>query len=165
VFADTTFPDVWRHEFPDEIVRAQYHGPAHTSGDAVVVFEKANVVHLGDLVFNHMHPVIDRPAGGTVRGWISVLEDAAKTYPADAIYVFGHGSPKFGVTGTRADLLVQRDYWSALLDFVQKQIAAGASREATMAAQTIPGIGSMDPLSRLASNLATAYDELTEKKM
>ena len=70
-------------------------------GDAVVIFEKANVVHMGDLVFNRIYPFVDRPGGASIRGWIKSLEDSASAYPADAIYVFGHGNPKFGVTGTR----------------------------------------------------------------
>jgi hypothetical protein len=34
---------------------------AHTSGDITVTFERANVVHMGDLMFNRRHPVVDRP--------------------------------------------------------------------------------------------------------
>lgn len=99
VYADTTFTDVWRRELGSEIVTAEFRGPAHTGGDAVVVFEKANVVHMGDLVFNRIYPFVDRPGGATIRGWIKSLEDSAAAYPADAIYVFGHGGAKFGVTG------------------------------------------------------------------
>jgi glyoxylase-like metal-dependent hydrolase (beta-lactamase superfamily II) len=165
-YADTTFADVWRRELGGEIVTAQYHGAAHTSGDVIVMFEKANVVHMGDLMFNRMYPVIDRPAGASVRGWIKVLEEAAKTYPADAIYIFGHGSAKFGVTGTRGDLLGFRDYWSAVLAHVEKQIAAGKTKGEVAALENLPGFDDYHaPLpNRLASNLSTAYDELTEKK-
>jgi glyoxylase-like metal-dependent hydrolase (beta-lactamase superfamily II) len=166
VYADTTFPDVWRRELGGEIVTAQYHGPAHTSGDVVVLFEKANVVHMGDLVFNRMYPVIDRPGGASVRGWIKALEEAAKTYPADAIYIFGHGNPKFGVTGKRGDLLVLRDYWSAVLAHVEKQIAAGKTKAEVAGLENFPGFDDFHSPrpNRLASNLSTAYDELTEKK-
>ncbi|MBM3202871.1 MBL fold metallo-hydrolase, partial [Candidatus Woesearchaeota archaeon] len=132
-YADTTFPDSWRMELGGEVVSAKYFGPAHTSGDIVTSFEKANVVHMGDLIFNRMYPVIDRPAGARIAGWIKVLEDVAKSYPADAIYVFGHGNPKFGVTGTRGDLLVMRDYWSAVLEYTRKQVAAGATKEKSVA--------------------------------
>jgi cyclase len=102
VYADTTFADVWRRELGGEIVTAEFRGPAHTGGDAVVIFEKANVVHMGDLVFNRIYPVVDRPGGASIRGWIKALEDSVAAYPADAIYIFGHGNPKFGVTGGRA---------------------------------------------------------------
>jgi glyoxylase-like metal-dependent hydrolase (beta-lactamase superfamily II) len=165
VFADTTFTDVWRRDFGSEIVTAQYFGPAHTSGDVVVHFEKANVVHVGDLMFNRIYPVIDRPSGGTIRGWITRLEELTKTLPSDAIYLFGHGNPKFGVTGGHADIAVLRDYFSALLDYVQKKIAAGEPKEKIVALENFPGFADFhSPLpNRLGANLGVAYDELTEK--
>ncbi len=166
VYADTTFPEVWRREIGSEVVIAQYHGAAHTSGDVVVMFEKANVVHMGDLVFNRIYPAIDRISGGRIKGWISVLEEAAKIYPADAIYIFGHGNSKFGPVGKRGDLLVFRDYLSGLLDYTQKKIAAGDAKETIMALKNLPGFADFHlPLpNRLSANLAVAYDELTDKK-
>jgi cyclase len=168
VYADTLFPDVWSRELGAEIVSAQYHGPAHTSGDVIIHFERANVVHMGDIVFNRLYPVVDRPAGGSVGGWVKVLEDVAKTYPADAIYVFGHGNPKFGVTGVRDDLLVMRDYFHAILDHVQKGIAAGKTKDEIVALDNLPGFPDFHvqppQANRLPGNLAVAYDELTEKK-
>ena len=165
VFADTTFTDVWRHECGDEVVLAQYFGPAHTNGDAVMLFEKANVVHMGDLVFNRLYPYIDRPGGASVRGWIQRLEEIHRSFPADAIYLFGHGSPKFGVTGTRDDLLVMRDLLNGLLDCVQKGLAAGKTRDQITAVDNLPGFPDfhVPPPSRLPGILGTVYDELTAK--
>jgi cyclase len=166
VYADTTFAEAWRHELGDEVITAQYFGPAHTNGDAIIMFEKANVVHVGDLVFNRLYPVIDRTAGGTVRSWIGVLEKAIKAYPADAIYVFGHGNSKFGVTGRRDDLLVMRDYWSAVLARVEKDITAGKPRTEIAQLANLPGFEDFHsaPPNRLSGNLAAVYDELTEKR-
>ncbi|MCX6953174.1 MAG: MBL fold metallo-hydrolase, partial [Verrucomicrobia bacterium] len=166
VYADATFPEVWRREIGSEVVVAQYHGTAHTSGDVIVLFEKANVVHMGDLMFNRIYPVIDRVSGGRIKHWITVLEEAAKTYPADAIYIFGHGSTKFGPTGKRDDLLVFRDYLSGLLDYTSKKIAAGEPKEKIMGLENLPGFADFHlPLpNRLSGNLGTAYDELTDKK-
>jgi cyclase len=166
VYADTTFPNVWRREVGGEIVTAQYHGTAHTSGDVIVTFEKANVVHMGDLLFNRIYPVVDRPSGASFRHWITLLEEAAKTYPADAIFVFGHGSAKYGVTGQRGDLLVFRDYIAALLAHVEKQIAAGEPKAKIAALENLPSFPDFHlPLpNRLSGNLGAAYDELTEKK-
>ncbi|HUL54118.1 MAG TPA: MBL fold metallo-hydrolase [Opitutaceae bacterium] len=165
VFADTTFADVWRHDCGDEVVTAQYFGPAHTGGDAVILFERANVVHMGDLVFNRLYPFIDRPGGASVRGWVARLEEVHRTFPADAIYIFGHGNPKFGVTGTRDDLLVMRDLFTALLDHVQKGLAAGRSRDAIIALDNLPGFPDFHtpPPNRLSGNLGVVYDELTAK--
>ena len=166
VYADTTFPEVWRREIGSEVVTAQYHGTGHTSGDVIVLFEKANVVHMGDLMFNRLYPAIDRGAGASIRHWIVVLEEAVKTYPADAIYIYGHGSTKFGPTGQRGDLLVLRDYFTGLLDYTQKKIAAGEPKEKIVALENLPGFADFhSPLpNRLGANLGVAFDELTEKK-
>jgi cyclase len=167
VFADTTFAEAWRHDLGDEVITAQYFGPGHTKGDIVVHFQKANVVHLGDLTFNRLYPVIDRPGGASIRHWITVLEEIAKTYPADAIYIFGHGNPKFGVTGGPADIAAFRDYLSGLLEYTQKQIAAGKPKNQIVALENLEGFTDFhSPLpNRLGSNLGVAYDELTEKSL
>ena len=61
--ADRTFTDTWTEKLGDETITAKTYTPAHTSGDAIVFFEKANVVHMGDLLYNRSHPFIDRAAG------------------------------------------------------------------------------------------------------
>ncbi len=163
VYADTTFADVWRRELGGEIVTAEFRGPAHTGGDAVVIFEKANVVHMGDLVFNRIYPFVDRPGGASIRGWIKSLEDSVAAYPPDAIYIFGHGNPKFGVTGGRGDLLVMRDFFSAVMDHVGKEIAAGRDKPSVVGLENLPGFPDFHvPLpNRLGLVLGAAYDELT----
>lgn len=166
-YADTTFPQTWRKELGGEVISAKYFGPAHTKGDIVTHFEKANVIHLGDLMFNRMYPFIDRPGGASIRNWVTVLESVAKSYPADAIYVFGHGNAKFGVTGKSGDLLVLRDYLTALLEHTQRRIKAGDARETILALENLPGFPDfhvpMGPQNRMGMNLGAAYDELTEK--
>ena len=166
VYADTTFTDVWRRELGREIVTAEFRGPAHTGGDAVVVFEKANVVHMGDLVFNRIYPYVDRPGGASLRGWVKSLEDCAAAYPADAIYVYGHGNPRFGVTGKRSDLLLMRDFFTAVLERVQGEIGAGHDKPAVVALENMPGFPDYHaPLpNRLGLILGAAFDELTEAK-
>ncbi len=165
-YPDTTFPESWRREFGSETVTASYYGPAHTGGDVIVHFEKANVVHLGDLVFNRIYPVTDKAGGCSIRGWVDRLETAVKTYPADAIYICGHGNPKFGVTGGHAEIQLQRNYLSALLAYVEKAIAAGKPKTEIVALENFPGFDDLHaPLpNRLQGNLSVTYDELTAKK-
>ena len=93
------------------------------------------------------------------------LEEVHRTFPTDAIYIFGHGSTQFGVTGTRDDLLVLRDLFSAMLEHVQRGLAAGKSREEITALDNLPGFPDFHaPLpNRLAGNLGVVYDELTAK--
>ncbi|WP_277558817.1 MBL fold metallo-hydrolase [Ereboglobus sp. PH5-10] len=167
VYADTTFAETWSLALGGsrdgaETIHARHFGPAHTSGDIIVLFEKANIVHMGDLVFNRLHPVIDRAGGASIAGWIATLETAAKTYPADAIYVFGHGgaTPRFGVTGGRDDLLAMRDYLTGLLDHTHRQIAAGKSRAEIITLDKLPGFEEYQQTRRLASNLGVTHDEI-----
>ncbi|HLP02493.1 MAG TPA: MBL fold metallo-hydrolase [Opitutaceae bacterium] len=166
--ADTTFTDQWRRDFGGETVAARHFGPAHTRGDIVVHFERANVVHLGDLVFNRLYPVIDRPGGASIAGWIETLETLAKTYPTDALYVFGHGTAQFGVTGTAADLGVMRDFLTALLEHTQREIRAGKARDEIVRLTEFPGFPDHRPApgstSRLPADLGVAYDELTAER-
>ena len=160
VVANATFGNAWEEDVGGERIALKYDGPAHTSGDAVVSFRKANVVHMGDLVFNRMHPFIDRPAGASIANWIKVLEGTVADHRNDTTYIFGHGSPKFGPTGTRADLLYMRDYLTALLEFVRGEIKAGKPKDVIVKI-TDPLRGFPDHGPLIERVLTPAYEELT----
>jgi len=127
VLPDVTFSDSWTVDLGDETVSARYYGPAHTGADVVVTFQHANIVHVGDLVFNRVPPHIDRSHGGTATEWIRALEQVVRDQPADATYVFSHARPGRKVTGSRADVLLQRDYLTALLDRVRPGLREASS--------------------------------------
>ena len=161
VYADTVFDERWAIRLGAETVTAIACGPAHTAGDSIVCCTQANIVHLGDLVFNRRLPVLDRPGGCRVSRWISVLEKTVYDFPADARYIFGHAKPGFAVTGTRDDVLFQRDFLSALLEHVQREIQAQRSREVIVTASLeLKGFADHGPLTERV--LAPAYDELTQ---
>jgi glyoxylase-like metal-dependent hydrolase (beta-lactamase superfamily II) len=130
---DTTFGEKWSADGGDETMSARFYGRAHTSGDVVVTFERANVAHMGDLMFNQRHPVVDRAAGATLRNWMKVLEAAPKDHDNDTIYIFGHVKTGLPVTGNARDLVMFHDYIGALLGFVERQVKAGKSREEILA--------------------------------
>ena len=159
-YADETFTDTWKANVGDEVVSAKYYGAGHTSGDAVYFFERANIVHMGDLMSHQRHPRVDRPAGASIRNWLVSLEKVVKDHNADTIYIFGHSKVGAPVTGPKGDLLALRDYFSAMLDYVQKGIKAGKSAEEIVKAG----------MPKFAENegqpqLQVAYDELTAKKV
>ena len=126
LYPDTTFTHDWSAEVGDERIIARHHGRAHTSGDAVITFERANVVHMGDLMFQRRHPVVDRAAGASMRNWMRVLEHVANAHGRDTIYIFGHANTGLPVTGSSADLLQFRDYLGAVLAFVERQLGRAA---------------------------------------
>jgi|TARA_Y100000031_G_scaffold67470_1_gene75210 glyoxylase-like metal-dependent hydrolase (beta-lactamase superfamily II) len=164
-YANVTFVENWRIHLGAEIVSARHYGPGHTGGDIVVHFENANVVHMGDLMFNRVHPRIDRPSGASIANWITTLEQVADNHTADTTFVFGHGHSGFGVVGESADLLHQRDYFTAVLDHARAGIAAGQSVEEITALESLPGFddhGVLVPRLSLASVLTDAHGELSE---
>ena len=164
-YPDETFTDEWRTTIGDETVVARYHGAGHTSGDCVVTFEQANVVHMGDLMFNRLHPFVDRASGARIASWIEVLEQVSADNPADTIYVFGHGTPGAGVTGDRAELAHLRDYFTAALELTRREMQAGRSREEITGTEALPGFEdhvSPFALLSLSGVLGVAYDELSE---
>lgn len=162
VVPDKTVSDRWSTAFGDEQIATRHYGPAHTGGDIVIVFEKANVAHMGDLMFNRAHPVIDRVNGASIANWSTVLRKTASDLTADTIYIFGHSGNNFPVTGSRADLLHHANYLEALLEFVRAQVKAGRTRDDVVALrETIKGFEDYGPL--IARPLGPAYDEVTAK--
>jgi len=168
VYADATFDEIWNRVIGDEVVHARTFTPAHTGGDIVVYFEHANVVHVGDLVWNGLQTFVDRPGGASAVNWIPVCERIASTYPKDAVYLCGHakagkpGEPGLPVVLAQADVLAMRDYLSALVEYVRHEIAAGKSRDAIISSKDpLAGFEARGPLTPRA--LEGTYDELAGK--
>ena len=136
VVADSTFKDTWSVDFGNENVHVRYFGPGHTSGDAVIFFEQANVVHAGDLLFRRLHPRVDGPAGASVVNWTAILEKLMAAHGNDTAFVFGHGKDGI-VLGKKADVTFFRDYLSAALDHVahrhQGRTVEGRDRQGVVA--------------------------------
>ena len=167
LYPDTSFTETWSADVGDEKVSAKYYGRAHTSGDAVITFERANVVHMGDLMFNQRHPVVDRAAGATMRNWMTVVDGSMKDHASDTIYIFGHANTSLGPTGVvggPAELTRFRDYIGALLAFVEAQHKAGKSRDEILAMrdplqgfENFGRFGNANP----RDPLTCAYEEVT----
>jgi len=163
-YADTTFDESWSVAIGDETINARHYGPAHTGGDSAIHFEQANVVHMGDLVFNGVYPFIDQGGGANITNWITLLETVAQNHEADTRYIFGHGNPARGITGNREDVLAKRDYLAALMDHVLISLQAGMSLEETRSITSLPGFEdfvSFGPRLSLAANLEAAWNELS----
>ncbi len=160
---DQTFSDTWCQSFDKEKICLYYYGPAHTDGDSVIHFEHANIVHMGDLMFNRRHPFVDRSAGANISSWIRVLEKTINKFDSKTKFIFGHAAENYDVTGTAEDLKKFGDYLGRLLVFTEKEIKSGKSREEVLKNTSLPGetewVG--DGFSR---PLTAAYEELTEKK-
>lgn len=170
LYPDTAFDKTWKADAGDEKLSAKYYGNAHTSADIVVTFERANVAHMGDLLFNQRHAIIDRAAGASIKGWISVLDQVPKEHAADTIYICGHtGNANLPVTCDVNELKRFRNYLEAVLTFVGAQIKAGKSRaEIVEMRDPLKGFETFGrfPATTAANPrdpLAIAYEELTAR--
>ncbi len=123
-----TFPTgVTFHLNGDDIVVT--HVPnAHTDGDALIHFTRANVLHLGDLFNMSGMPFVDRSSGGSIHGIIAAAERAIALSDDATRIIPGHGR----VVG-RGELQAWHAMLVALRDRMQAEIAAGRTVEQVLA--------------------------------
>lgn len=89
---DVSFATEATVHFNGEKIALTHFPKSHTSGDIAVYFTQSKVLHLGDLYFNGMFPVIDLEHGGNVKGMITSVQAVLKNYPADTKVIPGHGA-------------------------------------------------------------------------
>lgn len=89
--------------FNDEEIQVLHQPHAHTDGDVVVHFRRANVVHFGDTFMTEGYPFIDWSSGGTLDGIIAMTERIQPLLNPATKLVPGHGR-----IGQLADLQAYR---------------------------------------------------------
>jgi glyoxylase-like metal-dependent hydrolase (beta-lactamase superfamily II) len=112
-----------------EQIALAHRAPSHTDTDITIRFQKANVIHMGDLFFNGMFPFFDSSTGGNINGMISVSSEVLKEVDAKTKIVPGHGP-----LGDQAALTRSRDMMVTVRDRVQKMKKAGRTLEEVVAA-------------------------------
>ncbi len=108
-----TFAEEVRVHFNGDTLRVIHMPAGHTDGDSVIWFERANVLHMGDLLFNGAFPFIDLNSGGSVAGVIVNLTRVLEMVPADIQVIPGHG-PLAGTDDIRATLEMIRETRAAV---------------------------------------------------
>lgn len=162
LYPDQTFGTTWCQKMGKEKICLYYFGAGHTNGDAIIHFQHANVVHMGDLCFNRRHPYIDKSAGADIKNWIELLNKTTGKFSKKTTYIFGHSAEGFEIKGTADDLKRFGDYLGNTLKFVEAEIKAGKTKDEILKAKTFPGIGEWkgDGIER---PLSAAYQELTSQ--
>jgi cyclase len=119
--------DVKFHLNGDEI--SVFHvANAHTDGDVVIHFEKANVIHMGDVYWEGYYPFIDLSAGGSIDGVIAAVDQALPLADEASRVIPGHGA-----LSDRSGLLAYREMLAAIREGIASQVAAGMSLEEVLA--------------------------------
>jgi cyclase len=125
-----TFTDRLQMHFNGDTIDLLHVGPAHTAGDAAVIFRNRNIVHTGDVFNNAGYPYIDTDNGGDLDGTITFSEAILRELRPGAIVIPGHGP-----VGTYDDLAA----YIAMLKGVRAKLAAlvksGATLEQVIAAK------------------------------
>ncbi|MDP6183333.1 MAG: MBL fold metallo-hydrolase, partial [Gammaproteobacteria bacterium] len=121
--------DISFHVNGDE-VRVFHVQNAHTDGDAVVHFTRANVIHTGDVFFHELYPFIDAGSGGSIDGTIAAVERVLGIADAETRIIPGHG------TLTDKDgLATYRDMLKAVRQAIAVLIVAGSTADQAVLAK------------------------------
>ncbi|MEE8077806.1 MAG: MBL fold metallo-hydrolase [Pseudomonadales bacterium] len=124
-----TYQDRIRVFFNGDTIDVIHMPTGHTDGDSVIWFKNANVIHMGDQLFNGSFPYVDIPGGGSVAGYAANLAKVLQMVPADIIVIPGHGTIT-DVAGISESL----EMITATNKIVMQAIAAGSSPDEIVAA-------------------------------
>ncbi len=127
-----TFSDTVTFHLNGDEIHAFHVAPAHTDGDSMVHFPKANVLHTGDVFFSGRFPFIDVYTGGSLAGVIAACDVALELVDDTTKIIPGHGP-----LSDRADLVAYRGMLQKVHDTVAPMIRQGKSLEEIRAAKPL----------------------------
>ncbi len=136
-----TFASKMNMNFNGHFIELLNFGPAHTTGDAIVWFKNANVVHMGDVANLSGFPFIDSGNGGTIDGMIYSIRETMKLLNAETIIVPGHGE-----ISTLADLEEFVSNLEAVRDGIVALRAKGLSLEEIQSKNVASMFGEVGPM-------------------
>jgi cyclase len=113
-----------------DAIRAVHVAAAHTDGDALVHFTKANVIHMGDTYFSAGYPLVDLSSGGSLQGLLAAHDRALAMGNGMTRYIPGHGP----VTG-KTELAAYRAMVADIVGKVRAGIAARRSVDQIVASK------------------------------
>ncbi len=121
-----TFASTMTLHINRETVRLLSMPGGHTDNDAVVFFERANVVHMGDLMNSgtSSFPTADIEAGGNAIKMLQNIETLLPLIDDDAVIIAGHGP-----LSDKAELRVLRQMLEATIELVRDKKQQGISLE------------------------------------
>ena len=124
-----TFNDQLSFHLNGDEARAIHVAHAHTDGDSFIHFKGANVIHMGDIMFNGRFPYIDVDAGGNVDGVLAGYDQALALANEQTLFIPGHGP-----MADWDDVVSNRAMIQTVRDRVAAMIADGKSLEEVLSA-------------------------------
>ncbi len=123
-----TFNDTVTFYLNGDEIHGTYVPHAHTDGDVIVHFRKANVIHTGDVFFRY-YPFIDQSSGGSIAGMIAAVDRILALADDKTRIIPGHGP-----LANRADLVEYRDMLVATSGRIRDLVKAGKTVDEIVAA-------------------------------
>jgi glyoxylase-like metal-dependent hydrolase (beta-lactamase superfamily II) len=118
----------------DEEILLLHPPRAHTDGDSLVKWTKANVLNMGDVYVGGDFPLLDVRAGTSLEGEISAIDMALGICDGKTVVIPGHGTP-----ATCQDLTEFRDRLKAVATPLRQAIADGKSLDQVQAMRLADG--------------------------
>jgi cyclase len=123
-----TFVDGVDFHLNDENIRVFKVRASHTDGDSMIYFAEPDILHMGDVFFNGLFPVIDPGSGGSVEGYLAAMKDTLAMVTDKTRIIPGHGD-----MATKADLQKQIAMLEGAIKAVQARIKAGDTLQQAIA--------------------------------
>jgi cyclase len=156
-----TFTDAVTFHLNGEDMHAFHVPPAHTDGDALVHFRRADVIHMGDIYFSRGFPFVDLSSGGSVEGLIAAVDRVLAMASSKTKLIPGHGP-----LSTWAELEEYRGMLVTIRDRIRDARERGQTLEQVLAAHPTRefdetwGKGFIDP----ESFTRTVYRSLAQER-
>ncbi len=128
-----TYAQGLRVHLNGDTMNLMYFGGGHTDGDSVVIWEEADVIHMGDLYFNIPgYPFIDVASGGNVYDAIRSLDIVLSTIGDETKVIPGHGP-----MSDKAELSAYRAMIGEAVSRVEEAREQGMTLEQAVAADPL----------------------------
>jgi glyoxylase-like metal-dependent hydrolase (beta-lactamase superfamily II) len=125
-----TFTEEVTFHWNGDAIRAFHVPAAHTDGDVIIHFEKADVFHTGDAIVNGRYPFIDVDSGGNLKGIIASADKVLSLAKPTTKIISGHGA-----LASPDDVRAYRDMLVTARDRIQKLVDQGKSADEVVAAK------------------------------
>jgi glyoxylase-like metal-dependent hydrolase (beta-lactamase superfamily II) len=126
-----TYSDAVTLQFNGEEIYIYHPAPAHTDGDSIIYFKRANVMHVGDVPASLRYPNIGVNEGGTVDGMMAAGRQVMQLANAQTKIIPGHLGPVIGFKEIEQQLTM----FAAVRDRVAAAIRDGKTLEEVVASK------------------------------
>ncbi len=118
-----TFSETTTFHINGDEVHVFHVRDAHTDGDALIWFKRADVLHTGDIVFNGIYPYIDE-GSGTIAGLVAACGDILAIIDGDTAIIPGHGP-----LADRDDVIAYRNFLQSVHDVIMPMVRDGMTTD------------------------------------